>query len=939
MNGRWFVLLLLAGPVLGAPFELQPNGQVRLTAPGLPELKASLFLWYGTYIYQTPRDLTNADGVVRGTLKGSSEGAEVSFTMRPEPTADGLTVHLVLRRDAATELSSGMYALVELPLEPLAQRAARFSHGPAQLMGQFWDGSGRSWSVNLTDQQALTVSADRVVSFSRRRDTKDRVLVNLRLLPKDFPAEQDVPIDVTFALGPAGSERLPWQLESAEPLAIRSAKALAPQVAVNAPATIEADLHGTWQNPFDAAQVTFDAAVTRPDGTGFTIPGYLDQEFRAERVDDNELLESVGQPTWRVRFTPTMPGEWLVKLTAQDKSGRVESGPVKLTATASERPGMIRIADNRTYFEHSPGGGMFLLGHNLTTYQTGRQSMADALDKMAAGGENFTRLWMWSQHLGLENGQPVGTYRLQEAWRLDHAMDLARERGIDILLCLDTHQDFRGKGLPANPYHVSQGGPLSTPLEFFSNDEARRLYRNRLRYVVARWAHCTNLVAWEFVNEIEGWDGYQANTENRRMVGRWHKDMSEVIRGLDPYAHPITTSCWTTAGWPELWDGTGMDIIQSHHYSNARVDMAQRTIEICEQKQRDYPDRIHLFGEMGIHSKFSKGNGDDEDPTGVHLHQQSWAALVSACSSAPINWWHGGYFDVHDLYGVFKGIRKFTDALDLTRPWRSLGALETAWVEQPKSVAPLDLELSPRYRSFDAPPPVTTHTLGRDGSVNAPEAIPALLQGQAHRNAKAPLTLEVDLVLPGKLLIGVADCSNNPRLLVDLDGERVLEKPFPTAEGMGRKSTYQERWQIWQTTYDVEVEVPIPAGRHTVTLDNDGGDWLALSGLRLPGYVDQARHPFAAAAAMGDGREVFWWVRNTRYWWLPVARGDAIPTVPAFTVAVPVARAGRYTLQRWNTGTGEIEHHTTVEVTGPTYPLTVRDLVTDVAYRLLPLEG
>jgi hypothetical protein len=914
--------MIVSAVAHAAPFEMGADGAWQLHAAGLPEVRGSLFLWHDDWKYEVAKG---------GALVASNGGGKVTFQAAGQVDGDQLTLTYTFRRDAATELSGGMFMLVELPLAPLAQRAMRFSEAEPALVGGGLHGQGDGFSVNLSDTRALRLKVDRPVSVDRRTDAPTAVYLNVRLLPSDFPAGVDVPVKITVSLEAAGSDRLPWQVDAHQPLALRGARFPVDSVPVNHAAVLDVDLAGTYDNPFDPDQIALDATITRPDGSSFALPGFWQQPFREVSNGGVHGLVRDGAPGWQVRFTPTAPGPWRVALTARQGAATVSLAPIEINATASQAPGFIHIGAHHNVFVRDGLGSLFLIGHNVTSYQTGKVGMAETFDKMAAGGENFSRMWMYSGSMGLEWGQPVGTYRLGEAWRLDHMLDLANQRGITILLCLDTHQDYRD-AFTQNPYNVARGGPLKTPLEFFTNEAAAKLYRQRLRYLVGRWSGATNLVAWEFVNEIEGWEGFD---QHKDVVAAWHSTMAGVLHSLDPYHHPVTTSCWTTEGHPTLWNAPGIDFIQTHHYANTRVDMAQRTVEVCAQKRRDYPGRLHLFGEMGIDSNFHTGFGDDEDPSGVHLHNQSWACLLAGAASVPCNWWHEGYFEKHNLYGQFKGVRRFADALPLDGDWRPVEGLKLDWITPPVNAPADELTFTGPYSSWAAPPKVRRWKLGRDGQIADLDQLPVLLHGQSHPDLRMPLTFDVDMPAAGQLLVTVGQCSKSPRLVAEVDGRVVVDRDLPCGEGLGKSSRYVEQWKIWETLYNEEIPIPVPAGAHTVVLHNDGGDWLTLSGFRIPAYVTNAG-PRAAIQGLSDGRELALWVRNTRHWWLPVARGDQIAPVEPLRVTIPAGLlpAGAYRLERWNTASGEIEATAALAVTAEGARIELPAVATDVALRV-----
>ncbi|NUQ01584.1 MAG: hypothetical protein HUU35_17200 [Armatimonadetes bacterium] len=131
--------------------------------------------------------------------------------------------------------------------------------------------------------------------------------------------------------------------------------------------------------------------------------------------------------------------------------------------------------------------------------------------------------------------------------------------------------------------------------------------------------------------------------------------------------------------------------------------------------------------------------------------------------------------------------------------------------------------------------------------------------------------------------------------------------------------------------------IPIGAGKHLVTLRNDGGDWLAIGGIRLPRYVVDPAPP-AQALAMSDGRELIAWVRNLNHWWRPVAEGQPIVPVPPVVVSLPPLPAGRYRLETWDTYEGKVTATRSLTLTAAPGSLELPAIATDLAVRLRP-EG
>jgi hypothetical protein len=213
------------------------------------------------------------------------------------------------------------------------------------------------------------------------------------------------------------------------------------------------------------------------------------------------------------------------------------------------------------------------------------------------------------------------------------------------MLCLDTHQDFDGVRWQDNPYNVVNGGACSKPSEWFTSEIARKQYRKRLRYIVARWGHAKSLLCWEFGNEFEGWPDSAED-----IVISWHRKMAPVLKALDPYDHLVSTSWWTHMGPESCWRLPEIDIVQTHCYTNNDFNVAE-PVKNYTNAQWLYYDKPHMFSEFGVDSR---GPPLTTDSLGWSLHNAMWASVSSGGASTAMPWWHSSYIDPLNLYERFK---------------------------------------------------------------------------------------------------------------------------------------------------------------------------------------------------------------------------------------------------------------------------------------------
>ena len=47
----------------------------------------------------------------------------------------------------------------------------------------------------------------------------------------------------------------------------------------------------------------------------------------------------------------------------------------------------------------------------------------------------------------------------------------------------------------AHPWNLANGGWLKTPLDFFTDEQARAITRDKFRYIAARWGYSSSIMA------------------------------------------------------------------------------------------------------------------------------------------------------------------------------------------------------------------------------------------------------------------------------------------------------------------------------------------------------------------------------------------------------------------------------------------------------------
>ena len=899
---------------------------------GKTEFGWHMFHWHDNWVYETvpggtvqTQPVLEDDGslTMRGAFSARDKSPPVNYVYRVAPADEGLRVRCELQKTAALKLTHGVW------LHLFGSRDK-------------FQGSERVWfapSAHGTISSTPSASASRVLlelhearSLSlglpgyrtvENEGSKSAHAFRINLLPNDFEVGETAVLEYTISFAKM-PERFPGQIEPArQTLAINSVTPNAVNLRQYERLELRVELGATYDNPFDPDDVQLDAVFAAPSGRQLLVPGFFTVEHRRKVAERAEVMIPQRESGWRIRFTPQEIGRYGWQLRLRDRSGKITGGEGSVECVPSKLSGFVRTSKvDPHYLAFDNGDGFFAMGHNLPIYHTTGQLGDEAMRKFAAAGENFNRWWMSSSGFGIEWTDRLGWYRQDVAARIDQSLELAGELGLYYMMCMDTHQDFRETGWERNPFNTRNGGSCKTPRDWFTDEAAKRYYRKRLRYTVARWGYSPNVLCWEFGNEMEGW----ADSPDE-VKFPWHKEMSDHLRSIDPFKHLITTSFWSKTGPEQYWDLDSIDIVQTHCYTNDDNNVAEAVRRYCLHQWERFP-KPHIFGEFGIRSHASTA---DKDPQGWAIHNSLWAGLTSFAAGGPMPWWHENYIDPLDLYFHFTSLSRFTRDLPLgSVRWTLLETTTPAFVDATRPPDTRDVVIA--TMSHWGKPEHAEFAIRRDGTIDEDRLPQQLLHGQSHRDIKNPPTFVVTYPKPGKFVVRVGRVSASGLLKIWVDDQLKHERELPCGKGLGKDSVYRPQWELWETTYDEDVAVEVPAGTHRIRLENLGRDWVTVSSYRFTGCQVLDKPNVLVCGMKGDSVTILW-LQNRDSSWDNHSR-DAVRSVDAFRLAVEGLPDGPYDVEWWETWKGEPVRTDRIEARDGRLPLTIPALKTDTALKI-----
>jgi hypothetical protein len=532
-----------------------------------------------------------------------------------------------------------------------------------------------------------------------------------------------------------------------------------------------------------------------------------------------------------------------------------------------------------------------------------------------------------SSHVGL------GRYDQTSAAYYDRVLECAQQHGLRVMLTLDDYRklaesDYFGHTeWQSSPYNAVNGGPLQHPMEFFSNATAEKLYRQRLRYLVARYSAYTSLAFWELWNE-------QDNLPKPALPTEWMAQMTAYLRQIDPARHLVTTS-YSWDDKPAVWRLPAIDLTQRHLYGAGDLEDFVTAVAADTHAYEVY-QKPHLIGELGITWK-EPDAALDPGGMGTTLHNACWAALMSGQAGIPMSWWWDNYVETKNLWHVYNGVSEFAAKVDWSKSWQTLSGLSTQWSTD-KSTSYSDMRIPTNAVWGKMPDQLIAVSPNGEPSI----ALPGFIFGPAKPDFGHRMTLQVELPRDSQLVIHVDRVSDRAELHVGVDGSAAGTFTFNAAPGSpDQQSTAQEpdNPSLYQAVIDKDYRLAIPAGRHTLTFENTAGDWMKIGSLTFTNarsslYVDLKvlglTDPSSGAALA--------WLCNPRSTWKYDLKRSEFDQMSNVQLTVPVSGVGAQTFQAiwWDTRTGAMVTSNLVRAEQHVLRLAVPPFRRDIALQIVP---
>ena len=608
------------------------------------------------------------------------------------------------------------------------------------------------------------------------------------------------------------------ELSSRSPLKISQLIVNSGKIGLYEKFEITFNLVGKWDNPFDPDQIRVDAVFNMPDGSWVTVPGFFYQEYYQNALNK---IEKVGDPVWKVRFTPALPGKYTYQIYAFNKSEEIKTASGEFDCLSfGTSHGFIKVSrSNPLYFDFTDDTPFFGIGMDRIGADEG-----GCYKRFSDAGGNFNRLFLTNgnfdiQELTRDPGRPdrgLGKINLENSWNLDQLLELGEDLGIYHMLTLTNQYNFN-RQWDIHTYNRANRGILDTKNEYFTNEEAMRYFERYLRYAVARWGYSTSVFSWDL------WNEYSAMGIDVEVAIPWHKRMAKYIDSMDVFNHIIHTNDGAFNGSDRMHALPEMEIVSTNTY--AIKDIAHLA-SLWTRRMIDLFNKPYVLTEYGMGHNPIPGGYGAMDPERRMVHNGLWSPVMSGSAATGMpwewNWLNDSLFFTY-ITAVFKIVH---DIPFSKRKWNPVDVSSFFFKDsQSAYFADIIVEGWPGNFRLDRENIPDFFQIDKNGRVSNQESLTAILTGSSEQNTPrvtSGVTFRVDYPVDGEFVIYITelrDTEPTPQLTVTLDGKQVIKEDLQPLD------TEDYHPIMFNQYYSVDM----PRGLHTISISNTGGGRIVTS--------------------------------------------------------------------------------------------------------------
>ena len=420
-------------------------------------------------------------------------------------------------------------------------------------------------------------------------------------------------------------------------------------------------------NVYDAKDVDITATFTSSTGKTIVADAFYYEEY--EFLSSGQLKGATSaKPKFRLRMSPQEEGTWDFEVTLAINQTKVDSLSGYFNVTKNnDGSGLIKVEPNRKQnFMTASGEPYVAIGQNIAwgvpveSQTLASKYVIQQMNNGAKYGANYSRIWLncWgglsieSKNLGLLN------FKQSALAQWDKIFDEAESLDMKISFCLFTFAQFRTTGEDAYFDSTPWSLILDKPIDFFTDEEAKEVVEQELRYLVSRYGYSESVLTWELFNEVDLVNESTANTDKIR---DWLRYFANYLKEIDPYKHLVSNSVSDFADPIAIL--SCFDFINYHRYNYGNLSNLS---DLQKESWQIYKKPV-LISECGsVNEEVTLAGGYITENL-ANLHRQNWVGVMGGGAGTGMNWWWEAMEEV-DGFWDFQIVSEIAKEIPWTNP-------------------------------------------------------------------------------------------------------------------------------------------------------------------------------------------------------------------------------------------------------------------------------
>jgi hypothetical protein len=249
-----------------------------------------------------------------------------------------------------------------------------------------------------------------------------------------------------------------------------------------------------------------------------------------------------------------------------------------------------------------------------------------------------------------------GRFNLINAYDLDLTLKLAEQYGIYFIFVIGEEEmnlntNFNNTYSFYNKNKYPNFGTIDNPRDFWSDENTRKIYKQKIQYIASRYGYSPNILCWEFANEV---DNIRIPFRPHKLETEFNNEIIDCLKEYDINNHFITNSYGTP--WsidPQFFNKDDVGFVTIHKYNDNIISYLEK-----------YLPNFYKAYKKPVILEETGNDWNVPDYRNYVIHEAFWISLMFQIGCMP---WDTDKMDGRNTLKEYKILQDFIKDIDFPR--------------------------------------------------------------------------------------------------------------------------------------------------------------------------------------------------------------------------------------------------------------------------------